>query len=836
MNSVNIIVIGYYGHYNLGDDQYLLSFINLFNFIKYNSIKFIDCDKLVNTPINDDDIIILGGGDVLNEYFIDVITLKFKNKPNKIIAVSVGLPYENILNNTSKLNIFEHIFIRTKQDIEIFKKYYKNISYIPDISFNIKHTKSNIYNNLREIKTKKKIIGFALSRHIHNIKFINEYNNCISNLNIFIKKLINLNYHIVFIPFNTHELSSTENDILIYNDIISLNSSNQDVNKNITFINKKINIDELFEIYDIIDYCIPMRYHACLFSIYTNTPFLPIYTTRKINNLLLDINWLHSYKLDCNNYDIPITIDATKLLSKFNNLLLCSNLIYNIKNNYNFQNEYDSAVKKFKTIFTQIITTKHKLTDYQKIVGDNKLNKIKITFDAIQKISNDNNYTDFRLIQDDKLKDLIVKVVSYYLTGGTTNSKYNYGLSEKMFNINFNYNDDWGWIIDDWKKPVQNNNSNGLFNLHYIDQNDYSGAHRSGWQYVFNNLKKLHNENAIILDMSIDKTFHWDLEINTSLNIIPYTKQWVGFVHHTFDTTFSSYNCKKLLEISEFKESLKYCKGIFVLSDYLKNQFIKNGINNVYSLVHPTTVDVIKFKFSNFINNNNKKIIYIGGWLRNTYNYYNIQIPEMHHDYFCGTKIYNIEKVALKGKNMNNYYPESCIQNKLLSILSNSDNHQKDNIPQNYSNGGLINNNNNQTKDDINTDIITNTWNKHFYIDIINKIKKIKIIDYLDNDEFDKILSENIVYINLVDASAVNTVIECIVRNTPILINKIPPVVELLGKDYPLYYENDIDVYNLLSNSKNINKAYNYIKRLPKDKYYIETFISDLTKIIKKIK
>ena len=208
----------------------------------------------------------------------------------------------------------------------------------------------------------------------------------------------------------------------------------------------------------------------------------------------------------------------------------------------------------------------------------------------------------------------------------------------------------------------------------------------------------------------------------------------------------------------------------------------------------------------------------------------------MHHDYFCGTKIYNIQKVALKGKNMNNYYPESCIQNKLLSILSNCDNHQKDNIPQNYSQGGLITNNFCQTKDDINTDIITNTWNKHFYIDIINKIKKIKIIDYLDNDEFDKILSENIVYINLVDASAVNTVIECIVRNTPILINKIPPVVELLGKDYPLYYENDIDVYNLLSNSKNINKAYNYIKRLPKDKYYIETFISDLTKIIKKIK
>ena len=321
--------------------------------------------------------------------------------------------------------------------------------------------------------------------------------------------------------------------------------------------------------------------------------------------------------------------------------------------------------------------------------------------------------------------------------------------------------------------------------------------------------------------MSIDKTFHWDLEINTALNIIPYTKPWVGFVHHTFDTTFSSYNCKNLLESSEFKKSLKYCKGIFVLSNYLKNEFIKNGINNVYSLVHPTTVDVIKFKFSNFIKNENKKIVYIGGWLRNTYSYYNVTIPEMHHNYFCGTKIYNIEKAALKGKNMNNYYPENCIQNKLLSALSNTNNHPLNITSQNYSHGSLL--------------TLENTWNKHFYNDIINKINKINIINFLDNDDFDKLLSENIIYINLVDASAVNTLIECIVRNTPILINKIPPVVELLGNDYPLYYKNEIDVYNLLSNSKNIKKAYYHIKRLPKDKYYIETFISDITKIIKKI-
>ena len=155
MDIIDIIIIGYYNHYNLGDDQYMLSFINLFKFIKYNSIKFVDCDKIFNTEIKDTDIIILGGGDVLNNYFINNINIKFENKPNKLFAVSVGLPYTYILTNTGKLNIFDHIFIRSKQDISLFNKYYKNISYIPDISYNLSCDKYNVNNTFCELRTIK---------------------------------------------------------------------------------------------------------------------------------------------------------------------------------------------------------------------------------------------------------------------------------------------------------------------------------------------------------------------------------------------------------------------------------------------------------------------------------------------------------------------------------------------------------------------------------------------------------------------------------------------------------------------------------------------------------
>ncbi len=54
--------------------------------------------------------------------------------------------------------------------------------------------------------------------------------------------------------------------------------------------------------------------------------------------------------------------------------------------------------------------------------------------------------------------------------------------------------------------------------------------------------------------------------------------------------------------------------------------------------------------------------------------------------------------------------------------------------------------------------------------------------------DYDRLLSENIVFIQLYDASANNTVVECIARATPLLVNPLPAVVEYLGADYPFYF------------------------------------------------
>ena len=844
-DNLKIFVIGYYEHANLGDESYKLTFEYFLKKYLVNcdyKLNFINCDKLQHYTFEETDIIILGGGDVLNNYFLDKLIEKFNNKANKIIAVSVGLPYINLL-KTNKLEILDYIFIRSEQDIELFSEYVDKtrIKYIHDLSMYIQDIKlknsedyKKITNRIKKIESK--IVCISLNRHIYRKDKVEKYDSVIETFVNFVKYLITFGFFVIFVPYNTNNVGN-ENDILIHNDVINKIKSN-----NVLLLDSIINIDFTIQSHEILDLYkysytnVIMRYHACLFSIYSETPMLPVFTTRKIRNLLLDTHWNYGYELDRDQEDIPINMDIKILIMRFSNIIenrmykrLCNklkdinNVIYSKNNNINYLIEIIKA-------------------DYIKIKCVKDDNTLSDLYKTLNKIA---GVDDFRSIKDIELQECLVGVVNYEITG-KIDSVYTYGLQTKMFNDNFNYNEELKWIITDLKprKKIYSNPS-GLFNLGYIDQKDYSGAHRSGWEYVYQNIKYLNNNKSdLYLDLYVDRTFHWNKKINKILNIIPYTKNWCGFIHHAFDTTFSEYNCVNLLKNIDFIESLKFCKGIFVLSENLRNQFYdefnKMDIKvPIYILMHPTETPEVKFTIENFLYNKDKKIINVGGWLRNIFAFYTLTLPKIFN--FKEKKWYSyiydfngtIRKVGLKGYNMSNYYPSDNFINDLTNHLSLDKSNtcicQKkisQNICQNISC----------------SDQIQNNWYKHYFNFTEDVINSVSIISKLENDDYDKLLSENIVFINLVDASAVNTVIECIVRNTPIIINKHPAILEMLGEKYPLYYENITNYYeinkqvnDLLANTSNITKAFNYLQKLDKRCYLINTFVSNFIKDLQEI-
>jgi hypothetical protein len=106
---------------------------------------------------------------------------------------------------------------------------------------------------------------------------------------------------------------------------------------------------------------------------------------------------------------------------------------------------------------------------------------------------------------------------------------------------------------------------------------------------------------------------------------------------------------------------------------------------------------------------------------------------------------------------------------------------------------------------------------------------------YTDSyNEYDVLLSENIVFAHLFDAAANNTVLECIIRNTPIIINKIQGVVDYLGEDYPLYFTDVNEVPNILLNFEKINQAHEYLLKMNKQDINITYFTNQLITILNK--
>ena len=90
------------------------------------------------------------------------------------------------------------------------------------------------------------------------------------------------------------------------------------------------------------------------------------------------------------------------------------------------------------------------------------------------------------------------------------------------------------------------------------------------------------------------------------------------------------------------------------MTDYLSEQIKDNlktlNITNVdvQTIIHPTENTDTMFTWEHFMNNDSKKIIQVGNWLRDVFGIYKVNLPD--------TSIIK-EKSILKNRNSENYFP-----------------------------------------------------------------------------------------------------------------------------------------------------------------------------------
>lgn len=287
-------------------------------------------------------------------------------------------------------------------------------------------------------------------------------------------------------------------------------------------------------------------------------------------------------------------------------------------------------------------------------------------------------------------------------------------------------------------------------------------AHRSGWAFAINSLKKFHDNKGILFDDFLDITFGYSANKNLDNGTIPYKEPWIGVLHHPpnicpwYDENYkNAIDIHHFLNRPEFLISLERCECIIVLSDYLAT-YLKQNFDQfkhipIVTIKHPTESPYLRWDFNKFKKSSaayGTKILSIGYFLRNMTSIYQIKSNRRLDKYLLPSDIrYGLHNLSreLKYKNL------SHLDKNSIKILN---------------------------------------WQEHSF--------------------YDKLLEQSLVFVDLYDASCNNAIIESIIRSTPIIVNRHPAVMEYLGEDYPLYYDNIEEISDLILHDT-IYDAHNYI-------------------------
>ncbi len=325
--------------------------------------------------------------------------------------------------------------------------------------------------------------------------------------------------------------------------------------------------------------------------------------------------------------------------------------------------------------------------------------------------------------------------------------------------------------------------------------------HRSGWRYAVEGLYGLHHLEGVRFIDFLEDPFAWqhprpgirsgpellcalrsqDYELRLTAeerNVIPLREPWVGFMHNPpgMPPWFHYQESPQtILAKPVWQASISHCMGLFALSEYAADWLRKATGKPVSTVLHPTETPQLLFDFERFRANPDKLIIQVGWWLR--------RLRAIDHLPIARDNPMKFTKLRLIPRFFNN------ASSYLEELRELEQTHERVAKPRTSS-------------------LADTTVRQH-----------------VSNAEYDRLLAENICFVHLYDASANNTVIECIVRATPILVNPLPAVVEYLGADYPLYFTDLEDAAAKAVDMKRLKAAHDYLLQLEiRNKLDQETF------------
>lgn len=238
---------------------------------------------------------------------------------------------------------------------------------------------------------------------------------------------------------------------------------------------------------------------------------------------------------------------------------------------------------------------------------------------------------------------------------------------------------------------------------------------------------------------------------------------WIGCMHHPPHMPpwfLPGSSLQALLTVPQFQASLPSLRGVIVLSEYLA-EWVRETLDVPVTVVrHPTEVPAQRFSLAAY--QAKPSLVQVGWYLRNQDAIHQVRVPA------------GIRKLQL--------VPASQSAARAARMIRES----------------------------------SPTRHRRTHGQAIP-------LRYLPNPQYDKLLASSVVIGEYFDVSASNTVIECIVRQTPILLNRHQALEEYLGAEYPLFYDDFEEAGSLLTLDR-IEAAHQYLAARDRTWAQPETF------------
>lgn len=282
------------------------------------------------------------------------------------------------------------------------------------------------------------------------------------------------------------------------------------------------------------------------------------------------------------------------------------------------------------------------------------------------------------------------------------------------------------------------------------------GTHRSGWSYAMQAFEPFHDPTAPVLcDPFIEKHFVWGAHPGEggAGPVKPRSTPWIGFVHvppHVPRWFQYEQSNQQIFSRESWARSLPHCRGLFTLTEYHRQHLLQ--------LLQPDFPISVVYHPTEFppqqfdldrFKANPHKRLVQIGWWLR--------------------KLTAIDQVRAQG-----LHP---------TLLGGAD------------------------------------WMKNMLAHAerryhaLTQPSHVETLDFLPNDAYDELLTENLVFIDFYDTSANNAVIECIARGTPIVVCRHAAVEEYLGRDYPLFYDSVDRIGSLVNDEGRLRAAVAHLNR-----------------------